>query len=199
MSEPHHCCLWVDLETSDLVPHDGRILEWAAVLAADDRGGDMRVIEQFTGVISLADNTDDPLSLEREYFPGVDPFVVTMHKKNGLWAECEAGANTLDEADQFLADLCESMGGEPGRDGGPGSVVLAGASIGQLDRPFIMHHMPKLARFVSYRCFDVSTLKMANQFWAEAEFKKARAHRALPDVLESLAHAAEIRALRWAP
>lgn len=79
---------------------------------------------------------------------------------------------------------------------GPRSVVLAGSTVA-FDQSFLRVHMPGLAELLSHRCFDVSTLKMADRAWADQPFKKAEAHRAMPDILESLKHAKEIRARRW--
>jgi oligoribonuclease len=182
-----HSYLWLDLETTGLDPNKCRILEWAAVLAADDREGDMSVVEQFSDVIGFG------CAVEGADFSGLraaqaemDPFVTDMHTDNGLIAECINSTSTLAEAEQFLVDLVTDMGA------GKGQIVLAGSTVA-FDLSFLRVHMPRFAHFLSHRCFDVSTLKMAERDWAGQPFKKAEAHRALPDVLESLAHAAEIR------
>ena len=197
MSERRHNFLWLDLETTGLDPHKCHILEWAAVLAEDDREGDMSPVEQFSGVIGFdADRVILNDNADVVDVPGVDPFVVKMHIENGLWEECVFSEdNTLEEADEFLAGLCERLGGKTN----PGSIVLAGSTV-HFDLGFVRVHMPRFAAYLSHRCFDVSTLKMAERDWAGEKFKKAEAHRALPDVLESLEHAAEIRAKidRWA-
>lgn len=191
-----HSYLWLDLGTTGLDPNKCRILEWAAVLAADDREGDMSVVEQFSDVIGFG------CAVEGADFSGLraaqaemDDYVTKMHTDNGLIAECVNSTETLESAEDFLVGLVESMGA------GKGQIVLAGSSVAQLDRPFLLHHMPRFAHYLSYRCFDVSSLKMAERDWAGQPFEKAEAHRALPDVLESLAHAAEIRAKvgRWNP
>lgn len=187
-----HEFFWLDLETSGLDPHECVILEWAVVLAADDRGGDMSPIAQYSSVLqarlhtaevngslvyAVSQGSDDTLS-------SVDPFVVNMHTRNGLWAECAASETTLGESEDFLIEL---VGGAETK-----GVVLAGSSV-HFDLGFIREHMPSFAKCLSHRVLDVSTLKLADKAWAGVAFAKAEAHRALPDVLESLAHAAAIR------
>lgn len=180
---PHHCFLWFDAETTGVDPNTCEILEWAAVLAADDQGGDMSAIETFGGVLYHPGPGDDAT---------IDPFVVKMHTQNGLWAECAESLADVHDAELELIEIVEGLGA------GPRSVVLAGSTVA-FDWGFLRVHMPKFFEYLSHRCFDVSTLKMAERDWLGGKFKKAEAHRALPDILESLAHAAEIRALRWAP
>jgi len=170
--------LWFDLETTGLDPRECRILEWAVVIANDFRGGDMAPVEQYDGVIGCDAKGWDEIEAE------MDPYVLAMHTKNGLLEAVVQSDTTLTESEDFLISLVE---GEPER-----SIVLAGSTVA-FDQAFLKHHMPRFAKFLSHRCFDVSTLKMAERSWAWQPFKKAEAHRALPDVLESLAHAKEIR------
>src|SRR4051812_45854423 len=154
-----HSFLWLDLETTGLDPHKCRILEWAAVLAADDREGDMSVVEQFSDVIGFG------CALEGGSFAGLreaqaemDDYVTKMHTKNGLIAECVNSTSTLAEAEQFLVDLVTDMGASKGQ------IVLAGSTV-SFDLGFLRVHMPRFAHFLSHRCFDVSTLKMAERDW----------------------------------
>lgn len=181
-----HQFLWLDLETTGLDPHACRILEWAVVLAADDAEGDMSPIEQYSGVVGVFSEKE-----LTEVQAEMDPYVLNMHTNNGLLAEVVASESTLAESEEFLIGIANELGAKPR------TIVLAGSTVA-FDLGFIHVHMPRFAEFLSHRCFDVSTLKMAERAWKGEPFKKAEAHRALPDVLESLAHAAEIRARRWA-
>lgn len=177
-----HQFFWVDLETTGLNPYQNRILEWAAVLAADDAAGDLSPVQQFTSVIGTG---GDDLSKE------MDDYVTRMHTSNGLLAACAASAVTLAESEAFLCSLAASIGAQPR------SIVLAGGSV-HFDLSFIRVHMPRFAAFLSHRVFDVSTLKAAERTWGDPFGDiKADAHRALPDVLASLAEARAIKARRW--
>ncbi len=169
-----HSYLWIDLEATGLDPRECRILEWAVILAADDRGGDMRPVREYTSVVSL--DAKGWEEAQRE----MDPFVLDMHTKNGLLAECCGSDTTLAEGEAFLIALCQELTGmqeAPER----GQIVLAGSTV-HFDLGFIRAHMPSFARWLSHRCFDVSTLKMAERDWAGEPFAKANAHRALPDI-----------------
>jgi oligoribonuclease len=188
-----HSYLWCDLETTGLDPTKCRILEWAVVLAADDREGDMSVVESFTDVIGFGCAIEGGGFAELgKAQQEMDAYVTKMHTDNGLIAECTASANTLADAEEFLVGLVESMGAKPKQ------IVIAG-STPAFDLSFIRVHLPRFAAYLSHRTFDVSTLKMAERDWADEAFKKAEAHRALPDILESLEHAKEIRTRidRW--
>lgn len=179
-----HHFLWLDLETTGLDPRKDLILEWAAVLANDGIDGDMSTVHHAHSVIQ-------PHTTIEELHDKMDPFMLDMHTRNGLLREIEnRTGHTLAEAEAALIAMASPLLT------GPRSVVLAGSTVA-FDRGFLMEHMPRLAELLSHRCFDVSTLKMAERAWADLPFKKAEAHRALPDVIESLIHAREIRERRW--
>lgn len=177
-----HNFLWLDLETTGLDPNKCRILEFAGLLVDDGIDGDMWPGPERSGVINQTGV---------EWIAEMDPFVHDMHTKNGLILDCLTGVGvSLERAETQLIELASAL------ITGPRSVVLAGSTVA-FDQGFIRVHMPRLAELLSHRCFDVSTLKMADRAWADQPFKKARAHRAMPDVLESLEHAKEIRERRW--
>jgi oligoribonuclease len=174
-----HQFLWIDLETTGLDPHTCRILEWAAVLAADDRDGDMQPVAQFASVIGCAED----IELE------MDDFVRRMHTDNGLLAECYASTTTLVESEDFLIEL---VGGPDTR-----GTILAGASV-HFDLGFLRVHMPRFAACLSHRVLDVRALKLAENAWGDGlADTKVVAHRALSDVLVSLSEARVLRARRW--
>jgi oligoribonuclease len=70
-----------------------------------------------------------------------------------------------------------------------GHSPLCGNSIHQ-DRRFLVKQMPLLEEFVHYRNIDVSTLKELVKRWKPSilpGFKKSGSHKALDDILESIA------------
>ena len=69
-----------------------------------------------------------------------------------------------------------------------GKSPMCGNSICQ-DRRFLAATMPALEAFFHYRNLDVSTLKELARRWKPeilAGFKKAQAHTALADIMESI-------------
>jgi oligoribonuclease len=174
-----HEFLWLDLETTGLHADACQVLEWAIVLAADDREGDMSPITQYESVIHVP----DPAALE------MDAFVRDMHTRNGLLAACAASDTTIEESDEFLAGVCADLGAKPR------SITLAGASV-HFDLAFARVHLPEFSKFLSHRVFDVSTIKRALESWGNGgAIRRDPAHRAMPDVLESLSEAAQWRTL----
>jgi oligoribonuclease len=70
-----------------------------------------------------------------------------------------------------------------------GASPMCGNSICQ-DRRFLARGMPRLEAYFHYRNLDVSTLKELAGRWApqvKEGFKKKNSHRALDDILESIA------------
>ena len=65
---------------------------------------------------------------------------------------------------------------------------MAGNSIGT-DKEFIRKDMPKLYDFLHYRVIDVSTVKELSKRWLPelTAPKKKLCHRAMDDILESIA------------
>ena len=171
--------IWLDLETTGLDPDRDIILEFAAMIANDGRGGDFTPIEIHQSVVAPYFYGTRPAGV---ILAEMDPFVRNMHTKNGLLAELERPelCCTIGEADEFLAALIP--------DGKPS---LAGNSV-HFDLGFLRVHMPRFAARLSHRVFDVSTLLRAERTYGDSHDMiqvPASAHRAREDVLASLATA----------
>lgn len=170
-----HNYLWMDLETTGLIPERGKILEWAAVLADDVRGGSFEIVQSFHTPVFYAD-------VDAEVIPLCDDFVRKMHTNNGLFDAIrnQLTCQPLNEIEDFLIDLV----------GGPDTkqIEIAGNSV-HFDHRWIEVHMPRFAKTLSHRVFNVSTLISADRDWGRAIEQKSAAHRALPDVKMSLATA----------
>ncbi len=107
-----------------------------------------------------------------------------MHTRSGLLEMIQASEVTLAEAGELtLAFLREHIAE-------PRSVPLCGNSIGT-DRRFLARHLPEIEDFLHYRSIDVSSVKELLKRWnpgvLEAAPAKAKGHRALDDIRESLA------------
>jgi len=166
-----HQYLWIDLETTGLVPGAGRILEWAAVLAEDDRGGSFTPVQQYSAAVHY-----EPA----EYLPGMSVFVRRMHTANGLLADVAASTTTLAESEAFLCALLDDLGVPQG------GVSIAGASV-HFDLAWIGCWMPELRKRLSHRVFDVSTLtRCVRTYGPGIELAPRERHRALPDILATL-------------
>jgi oligoribonuclease len=113
-----------------------------------------------------------------------------MHTNSGLLEQIRASTLSTAEAEALTLDFLSASGLDAQ------STPLCGNSIGT-DRRFLQEYMPDLERFFHYRNVDVSTIKELAQRWSPGILSrrpdKATAHRALGDVMESIAELAFYR------
>jgi oligoribonuclease (3'-5' exoribonuclease) len=184
--EKQHQFLWLDLETTGLVPSEGLLLEFAVVLCEDGPGDDFATAQQYTGVIHHDRNALSTVE--------IDAYVRRMHTENRLWIDVAESTTTLEEVDGFLAGLAGTL--TPRKH----SIVLAGNSV-HFDLRWCSCHLPAFAEHLSHRVFDVSTLRRAVQSWCPnvPPWPTFGAHRALPDLLTCIEEArAAKKAMGWA-
>ncbi|HHH31011.1 MAG TPA: oligoribonuclease, partial [Polyangiaceae bacterium] len=105
-----------------------------------------------------------------------------MHEKSGLLDKIKASEVSLEQAEtQTLAFLEEHVE--------PRTAPLCGNSIWK-DRQFVERYLPRVDGLLHYRNVDVSTLKELFRRWypdRHAPPEKKETHRALDDILESIA------------
>jgi len=173
----------MDLEMTGLDPAHHVIVEIATLVTDDD-------------LAVIAEGPDLVVHAGPEQLSAMEPVVREMHTRSGLLAAIEASTLTLEEAgNQTLRFLKKHV---PTK----GTVPLCGNSIGT-DRRFLAAQLPEIENWLHYRSVDVSTVKELCRRWypetlAKAPAKKA-AHRALDDVLESVAELAFYRKDIFAP
>ena len=162
---------WMDLEMTGLDPDRHVIVEIATVITDDQ----LEVV---------AEGPDLVISATAEELSGMDQVVRSMHTRSGLLAAIEASDISLQEAGRETLEFLRKHIPEPK------TVPLCGNSIGT-DRRFLARWLPDIDAHLHYRSIDVSTIKeLARRWYPEALAgtpKKAGAHRALGDVLESVA------------
>jgi oligoribonuclease len=161
--------VWMDLEMTGLDPEDNVIIEIATIITDDE----LNIIAEGP-VIAVYQSG---FELDK-----MDDWNVKTHNGSGLVERVKASAVSMEEAEkqtiEFIA-LHVKKGHSP----------LCGNSIHQ-DRRFLVKQMPLLEEFVHYRNIDVSTLKELAKRWKPSilpGFKKSGSHKALDDILESIA------------
>jgi oligoribonuclease len=162
--------LWLDLETGGLDPAQYGILEVAALVAAfedpfEPTGGSF--------IAALRTPLSSPMSAPAR----------EMHTKSGLLEEC--ARSLVDVADAERALLALVPEGNP-TDPRQEKTTLAGSSV-HFDLAFVRRLMPTLAARLSYRVYDVSAVELFCRSLGMTKLPRAEAHRALPDIHESLA------------
>jgi oligoribonuclease len=160
----------MDLEMTGL-DHERDVIVEIATLVTDD---DLHVIA--AGPDLVIHHPDDVLDR-------MEPVVKEMHGSSGLTEAIRASTITLEEAGAqtlaFLRQHCPE----------PRVTPLCGNSIGT-DRRFLAKYLPAIETHLHYRSVDVSTIKELARRWypgvLESAPRKAAAHRALDDIMESI-------------
>lgn len=168
--------IWIDLEMTGLEISRDTILEIAVVIT-----------DEQLNIVATGPNI--AIKHEQSVLDAMDNWCKKTHTKSGLVNAVQQSTYTLQQAEQqtieFVARYCKKSSG-----------ILCGNSIWQ-DRVFLTKYMPTLLSYMHYKMIDVSSVQQLIKCWykgnAAVEFKKSDAHRAMPDILESIAEMAHYR------
>lgn len=167
--------LLLDLETSHLEPVGGTILEIACHVLKPD----------LTPVGKLF---HECIHQSEEDIKNMSDWSRNHHSQSGLLKVCEASTETVKDVEKRLLDYLISLGYQSIDLKEKTGLIITGNSVG-FDLGWIKVHMPKLARFLHYRIFDISSLNIAMRAWAPNVIQslvKQYAHRADDDIRETL-------------
>lgn len=161
----------MDLEMTGLEPSRHVIVEIATLVTDDD----LNVVAEGPDLVI---HQDDAALAE------MDPVVLEMHTKSGLLEAIRSSTMSLADAGAQTLAFIKTHVPEPRR------VPLCGNSIG-MDRRFLAAYLPEIEEYLHYRSVDVSTVKELAKRWYpglnNTRPRKVGAHRALDDVVESVA------------
>lgn len=172
--EQESLLVWLDLETTGLVPARDCILEVAIALARFD--DPFKVFKRWDAALHFSEYDKCGCS------GSLDPFIRDMHTKNGLLQDCKSSKLTIAEVEDYLLEIIPHVEDKECRP------ILAGSTI-HFDHGFLAHHMLRLNERFSYRHYDVSATKLFCQSLGMPKLPKGHVHRAAPDIAESIAHA----------
>jgi oligoribonuclease len=176
MPQDANALVWIDLEMTGLDPNTDHILEIATIITDSE----LNIVAQ--GPVLAIRQPDAVLA-------AMDEWNKRTHGASGLIDR--AKASTLDTADVERQTL-EFIQPFVPKNKSP----LCGNGICQ-DRRFLARLMPQLEAWVHYRNLDVSTLKELVRRWKPEiydGFEKKNTHKALDDILESIAELKYYRA-----
>jgi oligoribonuclease len=175
--------VWIDCEMTGLDLARDRLIEVAVVVT----DGDLEVLDPGLDLVIAADE---------EALAGMRDVVADMHAVSGLTEAARAATLTLEEAEQQVLAYVQRF--VPERRKAP----LCGNSIAT-DRGFLARDMPELDDWLHYRMIDVSSLKELARRWYPKTYydapKKSGGHRALADILESVAELRYYRSTIFVP
>jgi oligoribonuclease len=169
MPQDPNALVWIDLEMTGLNSDTDKIIEIATIIT----NSNLDVIAQ--GPVLAVHQADSVLS-------GMDEWNTRTHGGSGLTqrvrestlSEADAERQTLDFIQQYVPK---------------NKSPLCGNSICQ-DRRFMARGMPQLEAYLHYRNLDVSSIKELVRRWKPEicnGFEKKNTHKALDDILESIA------------
>lgn len=160
--------VFLDLETTGLDPNLCDILE-VGIVVYDKNFNKLGV---FNGVAHYRDpRRDNPT--------WIDPYVLEMHTKNGLWDECDHSGNSLKAVELAAIEFL--------KEGGWDKLPMCGSTI-NFDRSFLAHHMVRLHDIFHYRNIDVSSFKSVWRMYGMPDLETIEAasnHRAVADCEDS--------------
>ncbi len=158
--------LWVDLEMTGLDPVEDRILEVAAVAT----GWDLVEVARYEAVKKVG-----PALMRRRMVGDFwNEHADTRDALQAQNASGKSGRTVENELLEFVAEHCRER------------PILAGNSIHQ-DRRFIANEWRRLDAALHYRMLDVTAWKLVFEHRFGIDFEKSEAHRAVDDILESIA------------
>ena len=162
--------VWIDCEMTGLDLRADALIEVAALVTDSELN-------------VLGDGVQVVIGAPAPAIAQMNEVVRTMHTTSGLLDELASGL-TMQDAERKVLGYVREWVPEPGK------APLAGNSVGT-DRGFLARDMPALEAHLHYRIIDVSSVKeLARRWYPRAYFvspSKAGGHRALADILESIA------------
>lgn len=162
--------VWIDCEMTGLDLRADALVEVAALVTDFD----LNVV---------GDGVDIVVKPPQDALEQMGDVVTRMHTASGLLDQLDGGVTLREAEEQVLAYVREHVPE-------PRKAPLCGNSIGT-DRAFLARDMPELDDWLHYRVVDVSSVKeLCRRWYPRAYFHspaKAGGHRALADILESVA------------
>jgi len=162
--------VWLDMEMTGLDIDKDVILELACIVT------DSNLNIKGQGVELVIHQPDSVLA-------SMNPWCIEHHGRSGLTDKVRASTTSMEEAEEQVLRYIRPLTRV-------GRCPLAGNTI-HMDKRFVDKFMPRLRQHLHYRLVDVSTIKELARRWYPSALlaapKKTGGHRALADILDSIA------------
>ncbi|CAB3398144.1 unnamed protein product [Caenorhabditis bovis] len=160
--------IWIDCEMTGLDFMKQTLCEIAIIVTDSD-------------LKTVAMGPDIVIHQPKEVLDKMEEWPRKTFLENGLMSKIVNSSISLEQAEEKVLEFLKLHTL-------PGKCPIAGNSI-HMDRCFIRKYMPKLDEYAHYRCIDVSSIKGLVQRWYPdyQHISKKNTHRALDDILESIA------------
>lgn len=166
--------VFIDVETTGIEADDNFLLEVACVVADTQ----LNVLD----TDGFQTSVYYPELVVGQLFEHTDEYVQNMHTKTGLWDRLSSEGKPLSEVDALLVEYIRQYNPEAQ------TAWLGGNSI-FLDRSYLNRYLPKTAAHIHYRSLDITSHAGPMRWWFGESFEKKSTHRAIDDILESVAEA----------
>ncbi|MDR2880582.1 MAG: oligoribonuclease [Azoarcus sp.] len=160
--------IWLDLEMTGLDPEINRIIEIGLVITN-------ATLDVVAEAPVIAVHQPDAV------LDAMDDWNKSTHGRSGLIERVRASTISEAEAEATMVAFLEQWVPK-------GISPMCGNTVRQ-DRRFLLRYMPRFEEWFHYRDLDVSTLKELAKRWNPDVYKgvkKAGAHTALADIMESI-------------
>ena len=167
--------VWIDLEMTGLDHKNDTIIEIATIVT----DGDLNV---------LAEGPNLVIHQSKDVMDNMNAWCRKHHGDSGLTDNVLSSTISMAEAERLTLEFIKPYIIK-------GKSPLCGNSIGQ-DKAFLYEYMPDLLNYLHYRVIDVSSIKELATRWYRKEdyfLEKQGSHRALDDIIESIAELAHYR------
>jgi oligoribonuclease len=169
MPQDPNALVWIDLEMTGLNSDTDKIIEIATIIT----NSNLDVLAQ--GPVLAVHQSDSVLG-------GMDEWNTRTHGGSGLTQRVRESTLSEADAERLTLDFIQQYVPK-------NKSPLCGNSICQ-DRRFMARGMPQLEAYLHYRNLDVSSIKELVRRWKPEicnGFEKKNTHKALDDILESIA------------
>ncbi|OUM51381.1 hypothetical protein BVG19_g476 [[Candida] boidinii] len=164
--------IWIDCEMTGLDFKNDHIIEICCIITDKN----LNIIDE--------EGYESVIHYPKEVMDSMNQWCIDHHGDSGLTDKVIKSEKTLKQVEEELFEYISKYVNK-------GVGILAGNSV-HMDRLFMLHEMPKVIDYMTYRIIDVSSImevsRRHNTKLHSLLPSKVTAHTAKSDILESIAH-----------